>query len=108
MNNLSLNELLEIAEQGQKEWNEWPESAPHTPLPRGTRKLWDALHTGMIEDLPVSIRLATGGVRQVGSVGALTGNLLLFYSEILHAPYCMEAVDLRLVVSIEKVEGDPQ
>ena len=101
--NLELNQLLEIARQAQKELNEWPYSTDK-PMPRRTQQRWTALHAAMLLNLPVSIRLATGGVRAVRTMGSLTEHLLLFYSEMPNAEYCMEAVDLQLVVSIEKVE----
>ena len=100
--NFELNELLEIARQARKELNDWPYSTGK-PMPRGTQKRWAALHSAMLLNLPVSIRLATGGVRAVRTMGSLTEHLLLFYSEIPNAEYCMEAVDVQLIVSIEKI-----
>ena len=104
MNNAELNELLSITKQAQKELYEWPYGSMDKPIPTGTRKCWDSLRLAMRSDLPLSIRLETGGVRQIGTIGGLTENLWLFYSEIRYAGCCMEAVDLRMVTSIEKVE----
>ena len=104
MTNAKLNELLSIAKQAQKELYEWPFGLMGKPIPVGTRECWDSLRLAMRSDLPLSIRLKTGGVRQIGTIGGLTESLLLFYSEIRYAGCCMEAVDLRIVASIEKVE----
>ena len=108
MNNAKLSELLEIAKQAQKEMYEWPFGLMSNPRPVGTRECWDSLRLAMRSDLPLSIRLATGGVRQIGTIGGLTESLLLFYSEIRYAGCCMKAVDLRLVTSIEKMEESPK
>lgn len=106
MNNTELNALLDKARQAQKEWDDWPYDLTRQPLSSRLEVGWSVLHAAITSDLPVSLRLATGGVLHVGSVGTLTENLLLFYSEIRYAGCCMEAVDLRLVTSIEKVEAE--
>ena len=117
MANPKLNELLSIAKQAQAQWDKWESEGAYdrSPLSRESlnvavlgQKSWRSLHPAIRASEPCIVLLQNGETRKVGTVGILTANQMMYYSETVNGPHTIEGVNLRFVESIEKVEESPK
>lgn len=110
MDNLTLNALLWVAKESQQQWDHWESEGDYDRSPewkvlyRSARDSWTVLHRSIREAEPCLITLENGKTRQIGTVGVLTADLMMYYSEDTNAKYAMQGTSLKFVTSIEKVE----
>ena len=117
MANAKLNELLSIAKQAQAQWDKCESEGSYDQYPLSRESLnvavlgqrsWRSLHRAIRASEPCTVLLQNGETRKVGTVGILTDDQMMYYSETVNGPHTLEGVDLRFVASIEKVEESPK
>ena len=107
--NFKLNQLLEEAKQAQQAWDKWESEGAFDRLPswnllyRSTRDCWTLLHRAIIESVPCDLLLENGETRQIGTAGALTSDLMMYYSPDKNAKYTFQSTSLQFVCKIEKI-----
>lgn len=111
-NSIELTRLLEEAKKAELDWEAWENvndiydrSSP-LAIAQSLRHLWTKLHIEMLQSEPLTLTLVSGAIRQARTIGTLTEDLLLYYAESPNARYTLEAVNLRFVMTIEKIEDD--
>ena len=110
MINGELNELLRAAKESQQQWDKWGSDGDYNrssewkALSRSAQDSWTVLHRAIRESEPCIVNLENGKTRQIGTVGALTADLMMYYSEDTNAKYAMQGTSLKFVTSIENVE----
>ena len=114
MTKSKLNELLSIAKQAQAQWDKWESEGAYDQSPLSRESLnvavlgqnsWRSLHKAIRASEPCTVLLQNGETRNIGTVGILTADQMMYYSETVNEPHTMEGVNLRFVESIEKVES---
>ena len=112
--NIELNRLLERAKQAQAQWDKWESEGDYNRSPewkalsRSSLDAWTAVHRAIREAEPCIVFLQNGETRNIGTVGVLTADQMMYYSETVNAKYAMQGTNLKFVASIEKVEESPK
>lgn len=114
---IDLNSLLADAKYGQQGLDKWRKTSGYKRLPEGeilyrsVQDLWTLFHRAMMETVPVEITLANDEIQQARTIGALTEDFLMYYSESSNSKSTNEGVNLHFITSIERIDrsvADPQ
>ena len=109
--NFELNQLLEEAKQAQQGLDKWRRTSGYKRLPEGellhqsAQNLWALCHRAMMEAVPIELTLANGEIREARTIGALTEDLLMFYSESFNSKSTNEGINLQFITSAEEMKS---
>ena len=106
---IDLNSLLADAKHAQQGFAKWRRDSGYKPflqenlLYQSAIKLWTLLYEAMIESVPIELTLANGEIRNARTLGGLTKDLLMYYSETLKDKDTNEGINLQFIASIKKI-----